>query len=69
MNYTNREFDSRRNGLGVILCPELKEKLLQVNRGTDGVTLLKIMVEKVVLNVICPYAPQAGYEEQKKEGF
>lgn len=46
-----------RNGVGILLSPELKERVIQVNRKTDRMVWLKLEVNKVIREhhqCICP---------------
>jgi len=61
--------DNRRNGVGIVLSPEMKEGILQVNRESDRVIWLKTTIERTMVNVICVYAPQVGCTKEEKEAF
>ncbi|GJY05232.1 leucine--tRNA ligase [Tanacetum coccineum] len=47
-----------RNGVGVALAPELKDKVVQVIRISDRIMLVRLVIEEEMINVISAYAPQ-----------
>ena len=61
--------DGRRNGVGIVLSPELKGGVLQVNRESDRIIWMKAEVEKVTVHIISAYAPQTSCEAQEKYDF
>ena len=48
------------NGVGVILSPTLKTKVIEVIRPGDRLVKVKVLVENQVMDVISAYAPQVG---------
>ena len=61
--------DTKRNGIGVILSPGLKDGVLQVTRMSDRIIWVQLELEKEPVNVISAYAPQVGCNEEEKEEF
>lgn len=61
--------NGKRNEMGIELSRELKEGVIQVNRQTDRVMLLKLEVNKTTVNIISAYTPQVGCEETEKDSF
>ena len=61
--------DTKRNGVGVILSPGLKDGVLQVTRMSDRIIWVQLELEKEPVNVISAYAPQVGCNEEEKEEF
>ena len=61
--------DKRRNGVGIILDPELKKNALEVNRKSERLVWLKLGWNKSVINVVSAYAPQMGCKAEEKERF
>ena len=61
--------DTRRNGVGIILHPDLQESVTEVQRISDRLMGLKFVKNKRVWNVISAYAPQQGCSEEEKEEF
>ena len=44
--------DSMRNGVGIIVSPEMKEGVLQVIRNSSRSMKVKLEVERIIINVI-----------------
>ena len=51
---------SSRNGVGVILSPEFKEKVVEVSRPSDRLIKLKLVIAGEIFNIVSAYAPQSG---------
>ena len=60
---------SSRNGVGVILSPEFKEKVVEVSRPSDRLIKLKLVIAGEMFNTGSAYAPQSGETEMIKEEF
>ena len=61
--------DSKRNGIGIVLCEELKDRVLTVTRPCDRVMRIKLEIEGEVWHIISCYAPQTGCPQDEKETF
>ena len=61
--------DNRRNGIGIILSPKVKEKLMNVKRTSDRVMSIKLEINSEIWNIISCYAPQVGCTNEEKEMF
>lgn len=61
--------DGTKNGVGIVLCEDLKDRVLAVERPCDRVMRVKLEIEGEVWNVISCYAPQTGCTEEEKEEF
>ena len=61
--------DSKRNGIGIVLCEELKEGVLVVTRPCDRVMRIKLEIEGEVWPIISCYAPQTGCPQDEKGSF
>jgi len=61
--------NNRRNGVGIILDPEMKKNVLEVNRKSDRLMRVKIKVENRIINIVSASPPQTGCEEEEKEEF
>ena len=61
--------DNRRNGVGIVLSPEMKERVIQVSRECDRLIWLKIDLGVAAVNVVCVYAPQVGCTDEEKDEF
>ena len=53
----------------MILCPEMKSKVIEVERIGDRVMRLKLLLAGKVLNIVSAYAPQVGRSTEEKEDF
>ena len=58
-----------RNGVGIILSGELKNKVMEVYRKNDRIMRVKICFGGQTVNVISAYAPQVGCSEEEKGTF
>ena len=61
--------DAKRNGVGVVVDPELKRSVLSVERKSDRMIWVKLAVDKQIINIASVYAPQTGCEEEEKDKF
>nr|GEY24780.1 hypothetical protein [Tanacetum cinerariifolium] len=57
------------NGVGVILKACLKDKVVLVNRCSDMIISLTLVIDEETVNVISAYAPQVGLSEVEKKTF
>ena len=60
---------SSRNGVGVILSPAFKEKLVEVSRPSDRLIKLTLVIAEVIFNIVSACAPQCGETYTIKEVF
>nr|GFD26828.1 craniofacial development protein 2-like [Tanacetum cinerariifolium] len=58
-----------RNGVGVVLAPNLKDKVVQVSGISDRIMTVGLVIEEDTISVISAYAPQVGLEEAGKKSF
>jgi len=58
-----------RNGVGVLIDKSLKDGVVDVRRKGDRIILVKLVVGKLVLNVVSAYAPQVGLDMSAKRHF
>ncbi|GKC39758.1 craniofacial development protein 2 [Tanacetum coccineum] len=58
-----------RNGVGIIVMACLKDKVVHVNRCSDRIISLTLVIEGETVNVISAYAPQVGLGEDEKKTF
>ncbi|GJU36052.1 ubiquinol oxidase, mitochondrial-like protein [Tanacetum coccineum] len=58
-----------RNGVGVVLAPNLKDKVVQVSRISDRIMMVRLVIEEETISVISAYAPQVGLGEAEKKSF
>ena len=58
-----------KNGVGIVLCEELKDRVLAVEGPSDRVMRITLEIEGDVWNIISCYAPQTGCTEYEKDQF
>ena len=58
---------SSRNGVGVILSPEFREKVVEVSRPSDRLIKLKLVIAGDIFNIVSAYAPEWRNREDKEE--
>ncbi|GJS42414.1 leucine--tRNA ligase [Tanacetum coccineum] len=57
------------NGVGVILAPNLKDKVIQVSSISDRIMMVRLVIEEETIRVFSVYAPQVGHGEAKNKSF
>ena len=62
-----RLFSWHKNGVGTVLCEDLKDRVLAVERPSNRVMRMKLEIEGEVWNIISCYAPQTGCTEYEKD--
>ena len=55
---------SSRNGVGVIMNPEFKEKVIELSRPSDRIIKLKLVIAGDIFKIVSAYAPQS--EKQRR---
>ncbi|XP_074352897.1 uncharacterized protein LOC141692053 [Apium graveolens] len=58
-----------RNGVGIMINSLMKENLVEVNRVSDRIMKLKLVVNEEVINIVSVYAPHVGLSEFAKKNF
>lgn len=58
-----------QGGAGILLAEKWVEKVFEVQRISDRIILLRLVIGKVVFAFISVYAPQVGRAEAEKERF
>ena len=58
-----------QEGVRILLSLETKRSVLEVNREWERVMWIELNVDKVAVNVVNSYAPQAGCDNQEKRGI
>ncbi|KAJ0970135.1 hypothetical protein J5N97_023012 [Dioscorea zingiberensis] len=61
--------DKHRNGVGIIVEPKMKDKVVEVKRIGDRIIHLKLVLGKETINIVSVYAPQVGLGEEDKVKF
>ena len=59
----------KRNGIGIILKPELTKGVIEVRRVSDRVLEMKLEIGTELINVVSAYTPQVGCDTEEKEEF
>lgn len=60
---------SSRNGVGVVVCQQLRDSIVEVDNISDCLISIKIVSGPTTLRVISCYAPQVGCTDQEKDEF
>ena len=58
-----------RNGVGIILGEKLIDHVLQVNRKSDRIMRIQLVIAEKKMNIISVYAPQVGCSGDEKLTF
>ncbi|ESN99363.1 hypothetical protein HELRODRAFT_162896 [Helobdella robusta] len=61
--------DDGTGGVGVMVREELVAKVLEVRRKSNGVIVVVMVFEKIIVRVISGYAPQQSRKEEEKDRF
>ena len=56
-------------GVGILLAEKRVEKVFDVNRVSDRILLLKLLVGETIITVVSVYAPQCGLDQSTKDAF
>ena len=57
------------HGVGMLVADRWIEKVLDVKRVSERLMVVRVIVDRSVLNLISVYAPQAGWSREVKEEF
>uniref|UniRef100_A0A914XAH1 Endonuclease/exonuclease/phosphatase domain-containing protein n=1 Tax=Plectus sambesii TaxID=2011161 RepID=A0A914XAH1_9BILA len=60
---------SGRNGVGIVICDELKDKVVDVQRVSNRLMLVKLDMKEGLVNIVSAYAPQGGCSSEDKADF
>ena len=61
--------NTKGNGVGVVLSPVLGGKVVKVERHSDRIIGMQVVIEKRVWDIISTYAPHAGRHQEEKDDF
>ena len=61
--------DGTKNGVGIVLSEDMKDRVLAVERTCDRVMRMKLEIEGEVWHIISCYAPQVGCTQEEKDEF
>ena len=62
-------FTQGRNGVGIVISDKLADNIVSVERSSDRLMSVRMVIDAVLTTVICAYAPQGGYDEEEKGKF
>uniref|UniRef100_W5NG45 Endonuclease/exonuclease/phosphatase domain-containing protein n=1 Tax=Lepisosteus oculatus TaxID=7918 RepID=W5NG45_LEPOC len=65
--YTGKS--TKMNGVGVIVCKDLADKIVRVVRHSDRIINVQVAFESGLWNIISVYAPQVGRPQEEKDSF
>ena len=60
---------NNRNGIGIIVSQKWRDNVLNINRITDRIMALQLVIAKGKMNVLSVYTPQTGCTVEEKETF
>ncbi|XP_071712400.1 uncharacterized protein [Rutidosis leptorrhynchoides] len=58
-----------RNGVGIIIGPPYNENVVDIDRRSDRIMSVRLVIQEVTYTVISAYAPHAGLGEAEKRHF
>ncbi|VFQ71221.1 unnamed protein product [Cuscuta campestris] len=58
-----------RNGVGILVAPELREFVVEVKRISDRLMAIKLVLGGCAINVVRAYAPHVGLADEVKREF
>ena len=61
--------DGTKNGVGIVLSEDMRDRVLAVERTCDRVMRMKLEIEGEVWHIISCYAPQVGCTQEEKYEF
>ncbi|XP_047270555.1 uncharacterized protein LOC124899638 [Capsicum annuum] len=61
--------EGRGNGVGISVDEDLSEQVVEVNRVSNRVMTIKLVIGRSSLNICSAYAPQVGLNEEEKRRF
>ena len=60
---------TKKNGVGIILHPDVQEQVTEVKRVNDRLMGMKIIRDGKIWHIVSAYAPQQGCRDEEKEEF
>ncbi|XP_071705173.1 uncharacterized protein [Rutidosis leptorrhynchoides] len=58
-----------RNGVGILIGPRYKDNIVGVDRCSDRIMSVRVVIQEETYMVICAYAPHAGLGDDEKVRF
>ena len=62
-------YTRNRNGIGIIVSQKWRGNVLNINRITDRIMALQLVIAKRKMNVLSAYTPQTGCTDEDKDTF
>lgn len=59
----------KKNGVGIIFDENCKKNIVEVNRISDRMMAVKVLINEEIVNIISAYAPQVGCKNEEKDEF
>ena len=60
---------SGSGGVGILLADKWMDKVFDITRVTDRILVMKVCVDKIIINIISVYTPQVGLDTSIKDEF
>lgn len=61
--------ENGRNGVGIVIAARFLDNVLQVNKVSDRLICIKLVLGTEIWNIVSAYAPQTGCQDSEKEAF
>ena len=61
--------DGTKNGVGIVLSEDVRDRVLAMERTCDRVMRMKLEIEGEVWHIISCYAPQMGCTQEEKDTY
>ena len=59
----------RSDGVGMFVAEKWVDSVVKVERHTERVLILKMVLDNSLMNILTVYAPHSGKPEEEKENF
>lgn len=69
LSFSGKDVTREHPGVGVLVAERWVDKVMEVKRISDRIIVVRVMVGRLVLNVVSVYAPQVGRAMEEKEEF
>ncbi|XP_055830893.1 uncharacterized protein LOC129899922 [Solanum dulcamara] len=58
-----------RNGVGILVDTDLRESVVDVKRISDRMIFIKLVIGRLIMNIVSAYALHVGLDEEVKRHF
>ena len=55
--------------VGILMVKRWLVKIIDIIRVRDGMSVIKLLVQEIIISVISVYAPQCGSDDSQKDDF